>query len=1059
MSEDQECYAARVANDSHLPERRPRRLERGRNLGMHTLSLVRPERSAHAAIRGYLYQTCLGVLRWLDLEDDEILVVEGDEDLDRLLRDGTGISEQVKAYTGRLGARDRAVRDSLRAFAVTYAALRRDDAGRRFVFTTTAEKRRPRPGTLDVVAAWDDPSQREELIAELRRLLPKEEDEHVDGALAWLDAGPGRWSGFVDAVEWRFEADSLDGVRGRIEDRLRARGLVPTVAHIDRLLAELLDASAQADVARRRRTTEDLDELLRTTDEELARWSATPRAVALRAVIDEVAELGRLLRDGTRELRPDPSPGHLLTAAHEVVPFHTELRRAELEALADWCGGKARAGVWLWTGEGGSGKTRLMIEWCRQLRAQGWHAGFLHRYLTTDVSRVVVGKAPRLVVVDYAETRQDIVCQLLYQAATAPSGPPCRVVLLARREADWWRILGQDDADVEQLIAASPAPQRLEALDVGSVEAFREATAAFSEATRHAGDEASGPLLRKAVPRAITALTLAGGAAGDRVAHLLGAATEGLAIRDDLRATLDDLLLRPLYGAAERIEGLEPDLLGEELVASCLADEPALLDRVLEVADDDGLASALTVLTRLASRRPEERRWLERAFAERLEELAEPALAVAVEVGDPVGHVLASFAGEVSEALAERLMKRCDRQDYWLSVPLREVACEVTQRRLEVCQESWPEPSEEQLWELWRITMALGVRLGALGRPEEALKATRKAVERMRRLVVARPEAFLPDLATSLNNLGNRLSEIGRPEQALDAMREAVEIRRRLARSQSEDSLPDLAQNLSNFGVLLSNLGRPERALEASREAVAIRRRLAASRPEDFLPDLAQSLNNLGSDLTDLGQREEALEAIREAVKIRRRLVASRSDIFLPDLAASLDILGVVLKALERRKEALEATREAVTIDRQLAAARPDAFLPNLAMSLNNLGNRLSDLGRRKQALKATAESVDIRRRLAAAQPDVFLPGLANSLSSLGNRLNDLGRYEEALEAATEAVRTLAPFFERLPQAFAERMRDFVSSYRQQADDAGRPVDGELLEPILAELERLGEDS
>ncbi len=63
--------------------------------------LVRPERSAHAAIRGYLYQTCLGVVRWLDLADDETLVVEGDEDLDRLLRDGTGprqagVSEQVK---------------------------------------------------------------------------------------------------------------------------------------------------------------------------------------------------------------------------------------------------------------------------------------------------------------------------------------------------------------------------------------------------------------------------------------------------------------------------------------------------------------------------------------------------------------------------------------------------------------------------------------------------------------------------------------------------------------------------------------------------------------------------------------------------------------------------------------------------------------------------------------------------------------------------------------------------------------------------------------------------
>jgi hypothetical protein len=46
------------------------------------LALVFPKRSAHAAISGYLYhlyQTCLGVLRWLDLADDEVLVCEGDE--------------------------------------------------------------------------------------------------------------------------------------------------------------------------------------------------------------------------------------------------------------------------------------------------------------------------------------------------------------------------------------------------------------------------------------------------------------------------------------------------------------------------------------------------------------------------------------------------------------------------------------------------------------------------------------------------------------------------------------------------------------------------------------------------------------------------------------------------------------------------------------------------------------------------------------------------------------------------------------------------------------------
>jgi|GEM_PF-3410999 len=39
-------------------------------------------RVADAAFGGFLYQACVGVVRWLDLEEDEFLFCEGDEDLD-----------------------------------------------------------------------------------------------------------------------------------------------------------------------------------------------------------------------------------------------------------------------------------------------------------------------------------------------------------------------------------------------------------------------------------------------------------------------------------------------------------------------------------------------------------------------------------------------------------------------------------------------------------------------------------------------------------------------------------------------------------------------------------------------------------------------------------------------------------------------------------------------------------------------------------------------------------------------------------------------------------------
>ncbi len=1027
-------------------------------------TVVAPAHPTHAAIRGYLYQTYIAILRWLDLDDNETLVVEGDEDLKRLLPDGTGVSEQVKTHQGRLGVRDRAVRNSLRTFAVAYSALRRNGIDRRFVFTTTAQKRRPHPGVLDLVEAWHDPGRRDVVVAGLRELLA--EDYARDVSLAWLDAEPERWSHFVDAVEWRFGEPQLDEVRKQILAKLRERGFQPTEAHVDRLVAELLEASSELDVARRQRTSEDLAELLKTVAGELNGWSATPQAERLRAAFNEAEDIGRLLHNGTQALPEDPTPGQLLTAAHEIVPFHTEGRRAELNALAAWCSEERRASVWLWTGESGVGKTRLMIEWCRLLRAGNWHAGFLHRHLNGGVERLVGGVAPRLVVIDYAETRLDVIRALLPRVATAGDGPRCRVVLLARRQGDWWRILRQDDEEVEELIAASPEPRRLGALAMDRVAAFREAFSAFAEASGCDYGEFPTPtlendydrtlylhmaalaaidgepiagaddaltktleherrfwtrsvneldlehpqkqLLREAVPRAVAALTLIGGVDKDDALPLIATATQSLALTDDARAALGELLLSH-YGDDSDFGGLEPDVLGEELVASCLAEEAALLDHVLDVADERGRTTALTVLTRLARRRPEEERWLARAFKGHLEELAEPAVAVAVEVGDPIGRVLAGFVGGASGELAKRLMDRCDQNDYTRSVPLREVACEASRRWLELLRKIWPKPDVEQLVVLTRAESNLGVRLNALGRREEALEATREAVELRRRLATARPDADLPALALSLNNLGIWLSDLGRREEALEASREAVEILRGLAAPRPEAFLPDLAQSLNNLGKMLSGVGRYEEALEATREAIGIRRRLAAARPHDFLPDLAQSLNNLGADLNALGRREETVEASREAVGIRRRL----------------------------------------------AAARPDAYLPDLAQSLSNLGNGLSDVGRHKEALDAAGEAVEIRRRLAASRPDAFLPDLALSLNNLGNRLGDLGRRDEALEKVEAAVRTIAPFFERLPEAFARRMRVMVAHYQKRAADAGQPVDGELLGPILAGLKHL----
>lgn len=74
--------------------------------------------------------------------------------------------------------------------------------------------------------------------------------------------------------------------------------------------------------------------------------------------------------------------------------------------------------------------------------------------------------------------------------------------------------------------------------------------------------------------------------------------------------------------------------------------------------------------------------------------------------------------------------------------------------------------------------------------------------------------------------------------------------------------LADLARSLYNLAIDLWELGRREGGLAAAEETVAANRRLAALRLDAFLPDLAIDLGALGRD-------EEGLAAVEEADALR----------------------------------------------------------------------------------------------------------------------------------------------------------------------------------------------
>ncbi len=569
--------------------------------------LLNPKRSAHASIRGYLYQACLGAKRWLELEEDEALLCEGDEDLDRLLLDGGGLSEQVKALTGDVNIRE--LRDTLRHFLGSYVALRMAGEDRRFLFTTTARRRRQRTGDLgvDVLDAWNDPARRPAVIEAVRRLLTTEGDDAAQEALAWLDGEDDRWAGFFDAVEWRFGAPDLETIRRQIGRDLAARPEtrdLPEETLVDRIVAVVLEGSRMPLPKMRLLTRQDLQRFFDGIKSDLATWAASPSAARLRGAFTEIQQLDRLLYDGHRPLPAgEVRPARLLTAAYEVVPFEEQGRREDLDALAEWCGRETPRSVQLLTGEGGMGKTRLLIEWCRRIQAQGWHAGFLKPGRADgDFAPLFDGLTPRLVVVDYAETRiAEVVEPLLRELALGATGPKLRLVLLARQAGDWWPALARREPAVEDLLEAAPPPRRLRVLfsDLGPrAGAFRRAADFFAQTLDRVLEDVPLPDLS------------AGGFERTLVMHMAAlAAVEGQAIEDSSEA-LERTLQHERRFWRREVEDLGLDVAQVETLEEALELGVAALTLVGDVASRQEAQVVLGAVTAELPVRGELRRQL-----------------------------------------------------------------------------------------------------------------------------------------------------------------------------------------------------------------------------------------------------------------------------------------------------------------------------------------------------------------------------------------------------------------------------------------------------------------
>jgi tetratricopeptide (TPR) repeat protein len=147
---------------------------------------------------------------------------------------------------------------------------------------------------------------------------------------------------------------------------------------------------------------------------------------------------------------------------------------------------------------------------------------------------------------------------------------------------------------------------------------------------------------------------------------------------------------------------------------------------------------------------------------------------------------------------------------------------------------------------------------------------------RLRERAKSDSAAYLPDVATTLNNLGNLYSATQRLAAAQQAYQEALQIRRELAKQNPAAYLPYVAMTLNNLGVLYSDTQRLAAAQQAYQEALQTYRELAKQNPAAYLPYLAKVLNNLADFYKASKHPEDANKLYRELDAVRRQLESLR---------------------------------------------------------------------------------------------------------------------------------------------------------------------------------------
>ena len=754
------------------------------------------------------------------------------------------------------------------------------------------------------------------------------------------------------------------------------------------------------------------------------------------------------------------SDSTLLRAEEAVIAFDAD-RTPFLQKQMDWAiDPEFSLTLRLLAGPGGVGKTRLALELCQRLEVQGWHTGFLSGefeknnalHLASQLSKV---NKPCCVVIDYAETRQQQLLALIEALLQLPLEQPIRLLLLARDGGDWWNLLEGKNIKCKDFL------MRLAARGTFYLQVLHDSQSARSSAYLLAlktfaslltvsvptgapdlsDQHFAHPLyvqmaallaLRGERPKSAEGLTRAllhherrywknalsnlSGIASDNeeqagllmaLATLIGGvASDHTAKPIWSKAGFDKKMLRslfvalaPLYPGAHGLQGLRPDLIGEELTAQTIIGTSggALLEAIFRHNHQPWIHSALTLVARVLAKRTEIVGTVERSLTRYFPNCVKAIVDVCIEVPSPLPQLSENVFLGLNHSNKYGVAVLLDP---FFRYEIPELTGLEVAFRTEITSQKRKSATHGKPIEKQAFAKALGdlsIAYDRLGDIRKSLQLASQSCDVFNELSYLSDPTHKFEYGVSLSKLGKRFFNNGEIEKALELDARAFAIIGNFS-SDSPDVRRRQLEARQNYSHHLHAANRLSDAVDHAKIALDLVDKNSANG--------LNCISQYAAYLDDVGKTDEADVVWASGKELAERLNFENAGKHRHSMASWLANFA---NAQEDRGELSQASvthGRAIELFRQLFAVRPSRFGPDLAGALHNCSPCLLAQGRSDEALLAIAECRTIYVDLALLQPNLHLFGIVRSqlyksqiLAALGDANGAIIESHQALQA------------------------------------------------------------